>query len=473
MVVPLYKADDPSLINNYRPVSVLPCLSKIFEKIMYNRLLEFIDHCNLLYDYQFGFRKGRSTTMAMSHIINKIMQALDKGEFAIGVFLDFSKAFDTVNFDILFRKLDKYGVRGTALEWFKSYLHNRKQYVKYEGSKSSELIIKCGVPQGSILGPLLFLLYINDIENASNEIFLMLFADDSSAFMQGKDLSEMFLSMNAELKKMSLWLQTNKLSINIGKTHFMVFTVRNKKVFRPLIPLTINGEVLEETSCIKFLGVRIDSKLNWNLHIQYIKSKIAKGVGIIGKARRFLADETLITLYYAFLYPYLQYCIEIWGNTFDTYLDSILKLQKRAVRTISYANPRAHSEPLFKNLEILPVKQVYVFKIAQFMYKYCNNMLPANFNSMFSASSYSYNLRTKKVLKSEKHRLVVRSRFMSCTGVKIWNYFCEKMPPALSIQIEVSADGKRSVTEIPKKIMSINIFKRVLKEHLNSNRYKL
>ena len=162
---------------------------------------------------------------------------------------------------------------------------------------------------GSILGPLLFLLYINDIENASNEIFLMLFADDSSAFIQGKDLTELLLSRNTELNKMSLWLQTNQLSINIGKTHFMVFTVRNRKGFRPLIPLTINGEVLEETSCIKFLGVRIDSKLNWNLHIQYIKSKIAKGVGIIRKARRFLADEILITLYYAFLYPYLQYCI--------------------------------------------------------------------------------------------------------------------------------------------------------------------
>ena len=473
MIVPIFKAGDPTLVNNYRPVSVLPSISKIFEKIMYNRLIDFVEHSNLLYDFQFGFRKGRSTSMAITQIIDKITQALDNGEIALGVFLDFSKAFDTVNFNILFKKLEKYGIRGKALDWFKSYLADRKQYVKFENIKSTTLSIKCGVPQGSILGPLLFLLYINDIEAVSKKLFLILFADDSSAFISGKDLTEITLSMNIELKQISIWLQANKLSINIGKTHFMIFSSRNRKIYRPLVPLIMNGEVLEEVFCTKFLGVLIDSKLNWNCHIQYIKKKIAKGVGILCKARKILTDETMITLYYAFVYPYLQYAVEIWGNTFNCYLDGILKLQKRAVRTICYAKWREHSGPLFHKLKLLPIKQVYVFKIAQFMYKFDNSMLPNIFNNMFTIYRSCYNTRSKNCnfYKTPKHRLVVRAQFISVTGPKIWNHLNKILPQLPSLEIKSTLDGQRTVTQTCQNLTSLCAYKRVVKEYLNVNEY--
>ena len=164
-VIPLYKSDDPMLFNHYRPVSLLCVLSKIFEKVMYSRLLDFLETFKIIYDNQFGFRKRRSTYMALIILMDKITKSLENGEFIIGVFLDFSKAFDTVNHDVLLQKLHHYGIRGSALKWFQSYLSDRQQYVTYNGEESSKKGFNCSVPQGSILGPLLFIIYINDLSN--------------------------------------------------------------------------------------------------------------------------------------------------------------------------------------------------------------------------------------------------------------------------------------------------------------------
>ena len=175
-VLPLYKADDPMLFNNYRPVSLLTVLSKVFEKIMYNRLLNFLDTYNILFKNQFGFRKNHSTYMATMLLMEGITKSLENSEYVIGIFLDFSKAFDTVDHDILLRKLYHYGIRGNALQWFESYLKNRKQFVTYNGVSSDTKLITCGVLQGSILGPLLFLIYINDLSLVCDRLISILFA---------------------------------------------------------------------------------------------------------------------------------------------------------------------------------------------------------------------------------------------------------------------------------------------------------
>ena len=185
-VIPLYKNDDPKVFSNYRPISVLPIFSKVLERAMYNRLIKYLNDNKILYSFQFGFRKNHSAVMALMILVDKVSKALENGEYALGLFIDFSKAFDTINYDILFTKLFHYGVRGCALKWFKSYLTNRKQYVVYNDTSSSLKPIVCGVPQGSILGPLLFLIYVNDLAYVSNDLFMIMFADDTNALVSNK-----------------------------------------------------------------------------------------------------------------------------------------------------------------------------------------------------------------------------------------------------------------------------------------------
>ena len=222
-VIPIYKSGDKTSIENYRPISVLSVFSKILEKIMYNHLINFINKHNILYKYQFGFRKRHSTNHAIITLVDKISTALDRGNVVIGCFVDLKKAFDTVNHSILITKLYKYGIRGNSLQWFKSYLANRQQFVHIHTSKSNTETVTCGVPQGSILGPLLFILYINDLSNVSDVLFPILFADDTSVYIEAEKESSVISILNEELQKINTWLKSNKLTLNLDKSHYMVF----------------------------------------------------------------------------------------------------------------------------------------------------------------------------------------------------------------------------------------------------------
>ena len=249
-------------------------------------------------------------------LIDKIAKSLENGESVIGVFLDFSKAFDTVNHDVLLQKLQHYGIRGSILKRFQSYLNDRCQYVTYNGQESSKTAINCGVPQGSILVPLLLIIYINDLSNVCNHMMSLLFADDTNRFMSGKDVIKLQQEVEMHLNRISEWLKINKLLFNIKKKHFMVFS--NKNASKPDLQISIDGDSIDETDHTKFLGVIIDSKLNWKNHISYITGKITRGIGVITKARKLLDKETLITLYYTFIYLYMCYCNHLWDNTYVT-----------------------------------------------------------------------------------------------------------------------------------------------------------
>ena len=222
-------------------------------------------------------------------LMDRITKSLENGEFIIGVFLDFSKAFDTVNHDVLLQKLHHYGIRGSALKWFQSYLSDRQQYVTYNGEESSKKGINCGVPQGSILGPLLFIIYINDLSNVCQHMMSLLFADDTNLFQRGKDVIQLQQEVEADLNRISEWLKINKLSLNIKKTNFIVFT--NKNVPKPDLQIAIDGHRIDETDHTKFLGVIIDCKLTWKKHISYITGKIAKGLVLLRRPGSYLTNK--------------------------------------------------------------------------------------------------------------------------------------------------------------------------------------
>ena len=338
----------------------------------------------------------------------------------IGIFLDFRKAFDTVDHSILLEKLDIYGIRGIAHSWFKSYLTNRQQYVHFSGASSDYKTIKCGIPQGSILGPLLFLLYINDLSHVSKILSSFLFADDTNLFLTGVDINTMVDIINTELHSISQWLKANKLSLNIDKTNFMLFKPKGKRT--PAINIYIEGHQVHQVSEAKFLGVILDDNLNWSNHIAYIKRKVAKSVGIIIKARKVFNKETMLSLYNSLVYPYLSYCIHVWGSAYEVHLSDLVVLQKRIIRIISGVPPRAHTAPLFSDMKLLNIDGIYKYTVGLFMYKFMGNMLPPLFDMFeLNMNVYSYNTRNRAMFHIPLCRTNRSQRTIKYMGSKFWN----------------------------------------------------
>ena len=451
-VIPIFKAGDKKNISNYRPISVLSVFSKVFERIMYEHLIDFIDQNDILYKYQFGFRKHHSTNHAIITLVEKITNALDNGKIVVGCYLDLKKAFDTVNHHILISKLYKYGIRGHILRWFKSYLQNRQQYVLINGVKSTTKQITCGVPQGSILGPLLFILYINDLSNVSELLFPILFADDTSVFIESDNESTIIQTLNTELDKLNGWLRANKLTINVSKTYYMLFHRGRRKI--NINDPCLNNTLINKVKYIKFLGVIIDENLKWNNHITYIKNKIAKGFGIILRARKFFSRKTLLNLYQSFIFPYLIYCVEIWGNTSDIYLQPLIKLQKKIVRVITFSEYLAHTKELFLHLDILPFTKLVTHRIGMQMFKYHINDIPQALQILFTHNYqfHSYNTRNKHKLRSVhgKHQyMYCNFRFV---GIKIWNYITDH----LNVNVSLVSFKKSLKKHIQSELFSLN-----------------
>ena len=270
--IPIHMGGSTILLNNYRPISLLSIFDKIIEKLMHKRLYNFLNEHSILFSNQFGFRKNNSTSTALIQITEKIKESIDKSKYGCGIFIDLRKAFDTVNHSILLSKMEHYGVRDTALEWFKSYLSNRKQYVYSNGESSQLKDITCGVPQGSVLGPLLFLIYINDLPNISKLLQFFLFADDTNIYYEAESSEQLEQVINKELQKLRTWLMVNRLSLNMDKTNFIMFHPYNKPI-NHTITLKFRKNAIMEKKCIKYLGIMIDSTLTWHTHIGNISKK--------------------------------------------------------------------------------------------------------------------------------------------------------------------------------------------------------
>ena len=372
-ISPIFKKGDDTLLSNYRPVSVLPSVSKVFEKVIYNQIYEYFTDKKLLYNSQYGFRKNHSTEYAAMELIDRVIKEMDLYKIPINIYLDLSKAFDTLDHNILLSKLSFYGINGRALELIKSYLSDRFQFVMFEDIRSNLMEIKCGVPQGSILGPLLFIIYMNDLQFSSTQFNMVIYADDTALCTTLNLDSTNQKKLNAELKLINQWLQINKLSLNVSKTKAMLFHTPQRKVTYPT--LKIDNHKIEFVSKFNYLGIIIDENLNWNIHIETLTKKISKTIGIINKLKNQLPTETLLNIYNALVASYLNYGIVVWGWK----LEKLLKLQKKAVRAITRSAYTAHSSPLFKKLNILNVIDMRALCDLKFCYKYVKKQLPKYF----------------------------------------------------------------------------------------------
>ena len=310
-VIPIHKKDNDTDFANYRPISILPALSKIFERVIYNQTHDYFQSNNLYFNSQYGFRKQHSTELALLEVIDRITLQLDNKITPINIFLDLSKAFDTLDHNILLEKLKHYGIHDTALALFESYLSNRQQYVEYNGTESTLEYITTGVPQGSILGPLLFIIYINDIAQSSRKFDFITYADDTT-LCSTLDGVTAVADINTALKNITEWLEINKLSLNVKKTKAMVFHMPQKQIIPP--NLKINDTTIEFVDNFVFLGVTINKHLNWSNHVDKTANKISKTIGMLNNLKKTLPSNILRILYNSLILPHLNYGILAWGR---------------------------------------------------------------------------------------------------------------------------------------------------------------
>ena len=313
-----------------------------------------------------------------------------------------------VDHKILLEKREHYDIRDVALSWFKSYLNNREQFVNLNGQRSSFSKVECGVPQGSILGPLLFLIYINDLSNISKVLDFILFADDTNIFFSHKDniLSE---TLNSELSTLTQWCNASKLSINFKKSNYMIFLPRQKRQRLDML-ININTNKIERVKETVFLGVILDENLSWIPHISNVTRKIAKSIRIIYKSSFCLQPSFLRTLYYSLVYPYLMYCVTVWGSTYKSNLLRIVLVQKKAIRILSKVSFDSHTDPLFKQHGILTIQKIYLSQIGNFMFRFSKGLLPNSFSDMFKLTNQMHSYSTRK-----SHKFFI---FLSRTNLK-------------------------------------------------------
>ena len=392
-VTPIYKAKDAQELTNYIPISLLPSMSKILEKIIHKRLYTFLNSQNIFYHSQYGFRPKHSTINAITEFTSHILSSFDKHEYSLSVFLDLSKAFDTIDHNILLRKLNYYGVRGVALDWFRSYLSDRKQFVTFKDSNSNILRVDCGVPQGSVLGPLLFIIYTNDLPNAIKHSKCILFADDTTIFYSTKHLDELYENISFDLNTLSDWFKANKLSLNVNKTNYMIFknikTPDNSKIIK------IGTEIIEQTSIAKFLGIFIDDQLNWKTHIDYVRNKLSSGLYALNISKHIISRQLLKCLYHTLIHPHLTYGLILWGSTYKKYLHKLEILQNKSIRSITNSKYNYSSGPIYKNLSILPLTGLYEFETVKFMYLNQRNELPLPLQTLFTTNANIHGHNTR------------------------------------------------------------------------------
>ena len=330
---------------------MISVVAKVFERIVHDQLYAYLEEHSIIYKYQSGFRSTHSTVTALLEATDTWAYNIDRRKINAVVFLDLKKAFDTVDHKILLSKLSHYGICRNAYNWFKCYLENRTQMCSINGSLSKNRSLTCGVPQGTILGPLLFLLYINDLPNCLSNCEPRMYADDTYLTYAGDCVDSLQLYLNLDLENVHNWLRANKLTLNMTKTEFMLIGSRQRLSTLTDSPtITVNDNQVSQVTTAKSLGVTIDNKLDCSSHIGKLTKKVASGIGAIKRIRHLVPQATLHLIYQALIQPHFDYCNIVWGNCGITLLNKIQKLQNRAARVLTYSNYDANAGHLFELL---------------------------------------------------------------------------------------------------------------------------
>ena len=397
-VIPIHKGGSRMNMSNYRPISITSAFSKIIEKVMQIRLQSYFTSKSILYEYQFGFRTNHSTSLALFEVMEQIFYARDNGEYVLGVFLDIKKAFDTVNHNILLQKLHHYGVRGLCLDWFETYLDNRQICTNIGSSKSNKCNLNYGVPQGSILGPLLFLIYINDMHKCTNHK-LRLFADDSNLFIFSKTIEELYKHANLAINNVKNWLNSNKLAINIDKTNYMIFKPNDKinsEILNKKLQLSIDGIEITRVNVVKYLGMKLDEMLTFTDHVQAIIRRLNSCIGVFYRHRCLLNSKCRKLLYFSMINSILTYGVEIYGAACKSVLNELVISVNRTLRVLQFKKIESPIKLLYSEYNALNVYDLFKLALLKIVFR-CKNLMniPDVVAELFKTNNVLHNYNTR------------------------------------------------------------------------------
>lgn len=439
-VTPIFKKGDKSDPNNYRPISVLPVISSVFEKHISNCITHFLDKYDIIFHHQSGFRKQHSCQTALTRLIDTWLAAINENEIVGSVLLDLTKAFDLVNHNILLRKLASYKFSSTTLAFFNSYLSNRKQHVQVSGKLSCGREIKAGVPQGSVLGPLLFILFINDLPLHIDFCDIDLFADDSTMSTSNSSISVLVNVIQADLINFDEWCKKNDMTLNLTKTKAMFISTKQtiSKIMSDPPDIKLNEDLIQISDLEKLLGIHIDSNLSWCSQVDKTLNKCNSLLYLLSRIKQYLSVPVRKLFYNSYILPHLDYCCTIWGNSTAESITSVIKFQKRAARLILDKDFDTPSVELFAELNWMTFPERVKFQKAILMFKTMNNLAPTYMNSLFHYTNeiHNRNLRstTENLLYVPKPKCEIYRNSFAYSGSKLWNSIPQNIKSCHSVQ---------------------------------------